>query len=202
MNKNRVQITFFQLVLTILVFYGLVGTHDEMKGLYMILLLTNVVAIISSVAILKSFPNNLKKSIFMNLLAGGFYYFIGMYLEAQLTYELVEQMEVDANDPTSKVVTARLVSYGQLEFLLIYLVHALFAYVPYLDLKSPSRQSTLGVFSKELFSVRIGKKMYLIPFNEIEYIEASGNYIQVFKNGKKYTARLTLQEFSEKAGSN
>ncbi len=189
-----------QILLAGLLFYGIVGATPELKLLFVILMLINVVAISCSTLITSSLGyHKLLVSASLNIAIALLFFLAGLYLTELLTYEVIEEISKDGSDPSARVVKARLVSFGGIQFLLIYLVHALLSYLDFVELRLPGTTAESPEFSPGLFSVRVGKKLHLIPFSEVSFIEASGNYIDIHCNAKKYSARLTLQEFSDKA---
>lgn len=191
-----------QLLLSGLIFYGLVGSTPELKLLFVVLIFVNIAAVfLSTFTSLTIGKAQIKYSIILNLVISFCFFLLGFYLRDLLTYEVIEEMSVDKNDPRATVIKARLVSYGGIEFFLIFIIHSLLSYVDFLVIRLTKEEPESAKFSGSLFSVKIGKKLHLIPFSEIDFIEASGNYVHIYQGDKQYPARLTLQEFHEKAQS-
>lgn len=199
--KSLVRISI-QILLSGLFFYSLVGSTSELKLLFAVLMMTNILAIFLSTLITSSIGRNrMVLSVLFNTSLILVFFLTGHYLQDLLTYEVIEEMAEELDDPTAVVVKARLVSYGGIQFMLIAIVHALLSYLDFLDIRWSGQEAESAEFSKNVFSVRMGKKLHLIPFDEIDFIEASGNYIHIYQGEKKYPARLTLQEFTEKVQS-
>ncbi|MEM7297002.1 MAG: LytTR family DNA-binding domain-containing protein, partial [Bacteroidota bacterium] len=191
-----------QILLSGLFFYSLVGSTSELKLLFAVLMMTNILAVFLSTLITTTIGKN--RMILSALFNAGVvlvFFLTGHYLQDLLTYEVIEEMSEDLNDPSAIVVKARLVSYGGVQFMLIGIVHSLLSYLDFLEIRLSGGEAEPAEFSKNVFSVKVGKKLHLIPFEEIDFIEASGNYIHIFQGEKKFPARLTLQEFTEKVQS-
>ena len=199
MKSNTIVRLGLQFLLSGLLFYGLVGSTQELKLLYVILMMVNVLAIAMSTLITSATRRKVMAGISFHIGMALLFLLAGFYLNEMLTYEVIEEVSADRSDPTARVVKARLVSFGGIQFLMIYIVHALLSYLDFLELKLPGTTAESPEFSPSLFSVRVGKKLHLIPFSEVTFIEASGNYINIHCGEKKYATRLTLQEFVDKA---
>ncbi|MCB0279586.1 MAG: LytTR family transcriptional regulator, partial [Calditrichaeota bacterium] len=183
-------------------FYLLIGFNPELKLLYLVVMTIDLIALIIAVVLLEKFATKSPLlTVLIHLGIALIFLLIGIYLGDQLRYEIVESVGIDPADSAAKVVKARLVTYGGADFFLIYCVNAALAYLPFVSFSFNKREAESTDFSGQLFSVKIGKKVYLIPYEEIDYIEASGNYIQIIKNEQRYSARLTLQEFLDQARS-
>ncbi|RNC85700.1 MAG: LytTR family transcriptional regulator [Balneola sp.] len=194
-NDSKLTWIAIQFLLAGLILFSLVGTFQELRFLFLMLLLVNFGALILTNLIIYNFSNRVISSIIINVIGVAVFFILGLFFRDTLSFEIIESI---ASEDGAKVVAARLVSYGGLEFALIYALNAIFTYIPFLEFKRTVSGQEIGNFSNNLFSIRIGKKLHLIPFDEIDFVEAAGNYLQIFSGGKKYTGRLTLNEFHTK----
>lgn len=191
-----------QLLLSGLVLYSVIGSSPELKLLFIVLLFVNMLAIfLSSFITLTMGKDRILNSVMFNMGLSILFFLIGVYLQDLLTYEIIEESKPDEMDHHATVIKARNVSFGGIQFLLIAIVHAMLSYIDFFEIRLTKETQGSTQFSDTLFSVKIGKKLHLIPFSEIDFIEASGNYVQIHQGEKHYPARLTLQEFYEKAHS-
>ncbi len=188
--------------------------YDGAMLLYFELLAVCVLSIFVSTLIESRIRlSGILNSVSANLVMAFIFFAVGSLLSEQLTLEVIESVKpenIESNGPggPSKVVTAAMIGFGGWEFLMIYTINSVLAYAKYLpefrkkddlneltnvDLKPASN-------SIDRFSVKQGGKLHFIHFDRIHYIEASGNYINIFSDGKKYTLRESLQEWLQKAG--
>ncbi len=188
----------FQFLFVALLFHYLVGYNDELKLLYIVLLIANVSAML--ISDLFSRQLNFSASIQLNFMLALGYFLAGWYFSDLLRFEIIEQVATDlVSDPNAEVITARVVYYTGWEFFFIYILNAIPSYRQYIVLKPIEIEGEETNFSEKLFSVKTGSRIHLFPYNETEYIEASGNYINIYRKGRKYTARMGLGEFLKKA---
>ncbi|MEQ9403350.1 MAG: LytTR family DNA-binding domain-containing protein [Cyclobacteriaceae bacterium] len=190
-----------QLILAAIVLYGLIGRFSELSELYFIMLGVSFLAImISTLIVLRYGSQKLFYSLLINLSAGGIFFIAGNLLSDYLIYEIIESvsMENEGNDQSATVVAARVYEYSGWEFLWVFLIHTALAYLPF-----PASNSKLEVsisdFSDEVFKVKLGNKLHFLPYREIEWIEASGNYIHIYSGDKKYTSRMAIQDILTQA---
>ena len=61
-----------------------------------------------------------------------------------------------------------------------------------------SRQQQVETPDKEYIFIRSNSLLTKILVNEIEYIQALGDYINIFANGKRHTVHMTLRAIEEK----
>lgn len=199
--KYRFLIIPIQLLIAAIIFYHLVGSIDELKLLFLILMLVNLIAVGLSFAIagLQRKEGHLPIMAILHLISIILFYATGYYLQEYLRFEIIEEMAPDQFDPAATVVAARLVTYGGMEFGIIYLLNVIVAYVPFLQFKKMDREKPFQEVSNKRLTIRIGNRLHLIPFEDIEFIEASGNYLNVFAHGKKYVGRMTMVQFLDSA---
>lgn len=129
----------------------------------------------------------------------GLFFIAGNYFSDNLRFEVIESVVVESVEPDgseAQAIGIRVFEYSGWEFLWIYLVNGAFAYAGYLRL---NQGSELSEFSKEVFKVKLGNKLHFLPFKDIEFIEASGNYIHVYSDKKKYTSRMAIQDLLNQA---
>lgn len=152
-------------------------------------------------------------SVTINLVVFFLFYLLGNSLEGDLRLEIIEGIKPDLSEEaggggTSRVLTSMVIGFGGMEFLFIYGFNAIFAYAKYLPEFRKNEVSTgveAGQNNQEIasqlnkFSVKQGGKLQFISYDEIQYVEASGNYINVFSSGKKYTLRAPLQDWLSNA---
>ncbi len=183
-----------------IIFYGLVGRFSELGELYAVLIVVNLMAIILSTLIVLNFKlRGFVNSFLINLFLAGLFFTIGNFFADSLRYEVIESVVVESVDAdgTSQAVGIRVFEYSGWEFLWIFLAHAAFAYLGYFKLKSDTDDASN--FSDEIFKVKLGNKLYFLPFKDIEFIEASGNYVNIYSNEKKYTSRIAINDMLRQA---
>ncbi len=74
-------------------------------------------------------------------------------------------------------------------------LNALFRYVSGSQPSTPERPSTNG---STLLPVKMGGRIYFIREEEVQYIVASGYYIEIYANGKKHLLRQSLRGIIER----
>lgn len=73
-------------------------------------------------------------------------------------------------------------------------LNALFRYV-----SSPNNsQARLDTNGSAILPVKMAGRIYFVKIEDVQYIEASGYYIEIFANGKKHLMRQSLRGMAEK----
>lgn len=194
MEKKHIWFSAFQLLFCSSLFYYLIGQYDEMRMLFGVLILACGVAIACSVWAVSNY--SLKNSVIINAIGIAVYLAFGMYYNEAFTFEIIEEVKEGlSDDPMGIVITSRRVAYGGLDFFLIYAFNALLAYRLIIRLDTTAASFEQPGFSNTHFTVRTGNKIQLVPYNETDYVEASGNYINIFRGNKKYTVRMGMGDF-------
>jgi two-component system LytT family response regulator len=65
-----------------------------------------------------------------------------------------------------------------------------------LDVVEPRTQPTAGTYVRR-FTVRDGRRFLLLKAEEIDWIEAASNYVELHARGHSYLLRMTLTELHE-----
>lgn len=206
MGKTEHLRIIIQTIVTGLVLGIFVFGNGGTGSVFIKLLAASIISILLSTLIVDRFGlNTVLNSVVINLIVAFLFFFVGMLLQDQFSFERSEMSAVDpaivdaAGKPLgSKVIAASVLVFSGWEFFCLYIINAVLAYLKFL--RNDKIESQPEVNMREKFSVKQGNKTHFIAYQDVYCVEASGNYLNIFDSNGKYVVRMSLSDWYATSG--
>lgn len=208
MEKVESRRVIIQVIVTGLILAMFVFGNGAPMAIFIKLLITSIISILLSTLIVNRVSlKTVLNSVVINLTVAFLFFFAGMLLQDQFSFERNEMSAIDpgivdtAGKPTgAKVVTASVFVFSGWEFFCLYIINGFFAYLKFLRKAEVESIAAPEIISRDKFSVKQGNKTHFIAYPDVYCVEASGNYLNIFDSQAKYVVRMSLGDWHATAG--